>query len=67
MRVFKFALILAAIGSSLSGMVYAQIEMARKGMFTAEDAYSQMGGMPFRLASLDSSSPRTVAQLNKAD
>ena len=59
MRTFKFCLT-AATALGLFGMVAnAEIAMAQSGAFTAEDAYAQMGGMPFQMAEL----AVTVAQL----
>ena len=47
---FKYALIALAIIGSSSGLAHAELRLAQKGMFTADDAYSQMGGMPFELS-----------------
>ena len=52
MRPFGFALIAIVVLASTGLVARAELSMARRGAFTAEDAFSQMGGMPFQMADL---------------
>lgn len=47
---FKFAVIAAALFGMFGATADAELLLARRGVFTVEDAYSQMGGMPFALS-----------------
>lgn len=43
----KFALITAALIGMFGGTAEAEFSLAQQSVFTAEDLYVQMGGMPF--------------------
>lgn len=47
---FKFAVIAAALFGMFGATADAELSLAQRGIFTVEDAYSQMGGMPFELS-----------------
>lgn len=59
---FKFAAIVAALFGMFGASVDAELSLARQGVFTIEDAYTQMGGMPFEL-STPVTSPLTPQRL----
>jgi hypothetical protein len=47
---FRFAVIAAALFGMFGATADAELLLAQRGVFTVEDAYSQMGGMPFELS-----------------
>lgn len=59
---FKAVVIAAALFGMFGATANAELSLARRGVFTVEDAYGQMGGMPFEL-SASVTNPRTPQRL----
>lgn len=47
MPTLKFAVLAVALFGVLGATINAELSLAQQGAFSVEDAYAQMGGMPF--------------------